>query len=306
MLEANLPSARRARGALALPFVTLLALGALGGCGGATPDATVPPAAEAPAAPTSAAPAVSARDAIHAAVTGPQRKKENVARDAYRHPEETLSFFGIQPGMHVVELWPGTGWYTEILAPIVHDQGALTVTSVDPNGDKPGNKAAAALAKRFADEAALFGKVQVQRIDPPAQLDLGPDGSADAVLTFRNIHDWVRDGYADKVLAACFRVLKPGGVLGVTAHRGKPDADPSIVGKTGYLSEAFVIETVEKAGFKLDAKSEANANPKDVAKDYPEGVWTLPPTYRLGNEDRDKWAAIGESDRMTLRFVKPN
>jgi predicted methyltransferase len=304
MLYANLSSARRARSALALPFVALLALG---GCGGATPDATVPPAPapEASATPTAAAPAVSATDAIHAAVTGPQRSEKNRARDAYRHPEETLAFFGIQPGMHVIELWPGNGWYTEILAPIVHGQGALTVTSVDPNGDKPGNKAAAALAKRFIDEPALFAGVKVQRIEPPAELDFGPDGSADAVLTFRNLHDWVRDGYADKVLAACLRVLKPGGVLGVTDHRGKPDADPSVVGKTGYLSEAYVIEVVEKAGFKLDAKSEVNANPKDVAKEYPEGVWTLPPTLRLGDKDRDKWIAIGESDRMTLRFVKP-
>lgn len=246
--------------------------------------------------------------AIKAAVASPVRSEQNRKRDVYRHPVETLAFFGVKSDTTVLELWPGNGWYTEILAPMLAKKGKLVVTSVDPNGpqDKPAFKAAHDLAERFAAQPDLFGKVQVVRIDPPDHFDFGPDASVDLVLTFRSTHDWVRDGVAEKIYASIFKVLKPGGTLGVVSHRGKPDADPTpaVVGKTGYLSEKFVIDLVEKAGFKLEAKSEINANPKDV-KDYPEGVWTLPPTLRLGDVDKDKWLAIGESDRATLRFSKP-
>jgi predicted methyltransferase len=204
-------------------------------------------------------------------------------------------------------MYPGNGWYTEILAPLLHDHGKLVVTSLDPNGpqDKPGFKGAHDMQERFKAQPDLFGKVQTVRIDPPNSWDLGPEASADMVLTFRSIHDWVRDGFADKVLAAMYRVLKPGGVLGLVAHRSpNASSDPVVVGKAGYLSEPFVTSIVEKAGFKLVGKSDANANPKD-AHDYPEGVWTLPPTLRLGDKNRDLYTTIGESDRMTLRFVKP-
>ncbi|HSQ62936.1 MAG TPA: methyltransferase domain-containing protein [Polyangiaceae bacterium] len=281
----------------------LVAMAIASGCASAQPAPKT--SAEAPAAPT--APAASADDAaIHAAVSAAHRSEQNRARDVWRHPEQTLSFFGLRSDMTVLELWPGTGWYTEILAPMLAQRGKLIVTSVDPDGpqDKPAFRFARQLKERFEKSPELFGKVQTARIDPPEHLDFGPEGSVDLVLTFRSVHDWVRDGYADKVFAAMFKVLKPGGVLGVVAHRGGPDADPAVVGKTGYLSEAYVIGLAQKAGFTLAARSDVNANPKDD-HNHPEGVWTLPPTLRLGDKDKDKYVAVGESDRMTLRFTKP-
>ena len=245
--------------------------------------------------------------AIRSSVAMPHRSEANRKRDVFRHPTETLAFFGVKPDMTVVEMYPGNGWYTEILAPLLRDHGKLVVTSLDPNGpqDKLGFKAAHDMQERFKAQPELFSKVQVARIDPPNSWELGPEGSADMVLTFRSIHDWVRDGFADKVIAAMYKVLKPGGVLGLVAHRSpNASSDPAAVGKSGYLSEPFVISIVEKAGFKLAGKSDVNANPKDV-HDYPEGVWTLPPTLRLGEKNRDLYTTIGESDRMTLRFVKP-
>lgn len=271
---------------------------AFAACTSAPPPAA-PPAPAAPVAPAAE------RAAIQRAVALPHRAGHR-ARDAQRHPVETLSFFGLKGNMTVLELWPGNGWYTEIVAPVVADGGKLIVTSLDPNGDKPGNRFAHELLQRFDHEAWLFGKVQVSRIDPPAQMRVAPEGSVDLALVIRNTHDWVRDGYAPQVYAEIFRAVKPGGTLGVVAHRAKPGAsvDPKAVGKSGYLPEDYVIKLVEGAGFRLEARSEINANPKD-AKDYPEGVWTLPPSYRLGDKDRARYAEIGESDRMTLRFVKP-
>jgi predicted methyltransferase len=249
--------------------------------------------------------------AIRSAAATPFRTEANKKRDVYRHPVETLAFFGVKPDMNVVEMYPGGGWYTEILAPLLRERGKLTVTTIDTSSytggpqDKPGVKGAHDLAERFKTQPDVFGKVTTTLIDPPNSWNLGPDGSADMVLTFRNIHDWVRDGFADKVIAAMYKVLKPGGVLGVEAHRSaNATSDPVAVGKSGYLSEAFVISIVEKAGFKLEGKSDVNANAKDVHQ-YPEGVWTLPPTLRLGDKNRDLYTTIGESDRMTLRFVKP-
>jgi predicted methyltransferase len=248
---------------------------------------------------------VSDEAAIRNTTAMPHRSEANKKRDAYRHPVETLSFFGLRADMTVVEMWPGGGWYTEILAPVLAERGKLVVTSLDPDGpqDKPGFKSAHDLRERFRAEPAVFGKVQTARNDPPATLSLGPDGSADMVLTFRSVHDWVRDGFADQVFAAMFKVLKPGGVLGLEAHRNAK-ADPALAGKTGYLSEDFVIALAKKAGFTLVARSDVNANAKD-AHEWPEGVWTLPPTLRLGDKNRDLYLAIGESDRMTLKFVKP-
>jgi predicted methyltransferase len=235
-------------------------------------------------------------------LAGSHRVEKNRVRDPHRHPAETLTFFGLRDDMTVVELWPGGGWYTEILGPVLKEKGKLVVTGNDPNGpaDAPATKRAKEFADGLVSKADVIGKVELAVIAPPEKLVLGPPGSADLVLTFRNLHGWLNNKYADKVFAAAFAVLKPGGVLGLEEHRGNPGQDP----KSGYVEEAVAIKLAEAAGFKLAEKSEINANPKDT-KDHPEGVWTLPPTLRLGDKDREKYAAIGESDRMTLRFVKP-
>ncbi len=247
-----------------------------------------------------AAPAVAAPDAattakIKSALAGAHRSEKNKVRDPHRHPLETLSFFGLKDNMTVVELWPGGGWYTEVLAPVLAEKGKLVATNTDPS------KGYGKTYKELIDgKKDVFGKVQVAQVVPPDDLNLGAPGSADLVVTFRNLHNWIGAKYADKVLAAAFKVLKPGGTLGIEEHRGKPDQDM----KSGYVPEATAIQLAEAAGFKLVEKSDINNNPKDT-KDYPKGVWTLPPSFREGDKDKDKYAAIGESDRMTLKFVKP-
>jgi predicted methyltransferase len=228
------------------------------------------------------------------------RSEVNRARDPYRHPLQTLDFLGLDPKMTVVELWPGNGWYTEILAPFLAQQGQLIVTNLDPQKSKP----AQLFREKLAANPKVFGQVKVVQIDPPNDLILAPENSVDMVLTFRNIHNWVSAGYAERVYAAAYQALKPGGILGVEEHRAKPGTSWLESAKTGYMSEEEVIAAVEKAGFKLVGKSEINANPKDT-KDYPGGVWTLPPTLSQGEKDRQRYLAIGESDRMTLKFVKP-
>jgi predicted methyltransferase len=273
-------------------------------CGSAKPMPEAPPVEQ---ASTATPPVDTSTDAkLRIAVASPDRPADETARDKWRHPVETLEFFGIRDTMDVVELWPGGGWYTAILAPVVADKGRLVVTNMDPNGpaDDHSTQMAKQYAARLASKPNEFARVEVRVIHPPADVTLGPDGSADAVLTFRNVHNWVGAGIADKVLAAAFRVLKPGGILGVEEHRAKSDADPTKAGDTGYVPEAFVIDLAQKAGFRLEARSEINANPNDT-KDWPKGVWTLPPVLRLGDQDRAKYEAIGESDRMTLRFRKP-
>jgi predicted methyltransferase len=248
-------------------------------------------------APTtaSAAPGGDSAVKLQGVLAMPHRSEANRARDKYRHPQETLGFFGLRDEMTVVELWPGNGWYTEVLAPFLRDKGKLVVTNT-AKGQK--------FAEMLAAKPDIFGKVEVRTIAPPDDINLGPEGSADLVVTFRNIHGWVPGGYEDKVFGAAYRVLKSGGIFGVVEHRAKAGSDPAELKDTGYVPEDFVISKVEKAGFKLAGKSEVNANPKDT-KDYPKGVWTLPPTLRLGDQDKDKYLAIGESDRMTLKFVKP-
>jgi predicted methyltransferase len=243
---------------------------------------------------------------LERAVASPKRSPENRARDAYRHPQQTLAFFGIEPGMRVLELWPGGAWYTEILAELLSPDGRLTITNFDPNGppDAPPTRMARALKDKLAADPARFGAVEVIEVAPPERLSLGEADSYDLVLTFRNNHGWVNGGYHDAMYREIFRVLKPGGVLGVVQHRAQEGVDPIASAKTGYLPESFVIEAARRSGFELAGRSEVNANPRDT-RDHPEGVWTLPPTYRLGEKDREKYAAIGESDRMTLRFVKP-
>ena len=243
--------------------------------------------------------------AVQAVLKGSHRGPGNADRDAFRHPLETLEFFGLKPDMTVVEYGPGEGWFTEILAPVLAKKGKLLLPIGDPNG--PTDKRSTLYAKRikhFLDKSPdLYGKVQTIVIDP-TNMELGNEGKADLALLMRGMHGWQNSGQLAKNLAQTFKVLKPGGIFGVEQHRAKPDAKPEESSKKGYLPEAWVIEKVEAAGFELAAKSEINANPKDT-KDYEEGVWTLPPSYQLKDKDRAKYAAIGESDRMTLKLVKP-
>jgi predicted methyltransferase len=283
-----------------------LCLGVAAGCAAQQAAAPGPPAGGAPVREGGTASAggtdMATSEKLRAALAGAHRSEANRARDVYRHPVETLSFFGLRDDMTVVELWPGGGWYTEVLGPVLKDRGKLIVTSYDPNGppEAYNTKRAKELEALIESKRAVVGNVQVAIVAPPDQLELGPPASADVVLTFRNLHNWITGKIADQVLAAAFRVLKPGGVLGVVEHRARPGQDI----KSGYVEESVAIALAERAGFRLVARSEINANPKDT-KDYPEGVWTLPPTLRLGDRDRAKYLAIGESDRMTLRFVKP-
>jgi predicted methyltransferase len=244
--------------------------------------------------------------ALKAILASPHRKPGNPERDAQRHPVETLTFFGIKPDMTVLEVGAGGGWYTEILAPLLAKKGKLIATGGDPNGpDDQMSTAYGTRLKLFIEQAPeLYGKVQVSYVSPPEKLELAPEGTVDLALVIREMHNWQRREYLDAYLAAIYKALKPGGILGVVAHRAKPDADPKQSAETGYLPEAWLIATIEKAGFKLIEKSEINANPKDT-KDYEEGVWTLPPNFALGDKDREKYQAIGESDRMTLKFAKP-
>jgi len=245
--------------------------------------------------------------ALRAAVAAPSRTPANVARDVYRHPYETLNFFGITPKMTVVELAPGGGWYTEILAPYLREHGKLIAAGnelASPEADE--RKGAERFLARMNANPAVYNKVALGVFAPPRKIDYAPAGSVDMVLTFRNIHNWMEDGPDEvkNVFKAAYTALKPGGVFGVEEHR-LPDGktqDPKA--SSGYMAEAYVISMAEAAGFKLAAKSEVNANPKDTA-DHKGGVWALPPTYTNKDEDRAKYQAIGESNRMTLKFVKP-
>src|SRR5688572_25557565 len=253
------------------------------------------------------APAASAaEDAIAKALAGSHRSEANRARDVHRHPRETLLFFGLEPHMHVVEITPGGGWYTEVLAPVLRDKGRLYAAHyyVDESTHAYYRKGRAAYLEKLAKNPAVYDKVVVTGIDAPKHVDIAPKGSADLVLTFRNVHNWTEAGNDEAMFKAFFDALKPGGVLGVVEHRAKDGTSVRDMRRTGYMAEAYVIGLAEKAGFKLTAKSEVNANPKDT-KDHPRGVWSLPPTLRGGTDDRDRFLAIGESDRMTLRFVRP-
>lgn len=239
-----------------------------------------------------------------AVVAGKHRRPASPERDHDRHPVETFDFYGIQPNMTVVELAPGEGWFTELIAPLLAKRGKLLCTNTDPNGPK--EERTTFYGQRFKGflerSPEVYGKVETI-VFTPAAPKLGLDGKADMVLMMRAMHGIVNAGKLDVWLGEVHKALKPKGIFAIEQHRAKPDAKPEESAKNGYLPEAWVIERVEAAGFKLAAKSEINANPSDT-KDYPEGVWTLPPTYRLGDQDRAKYAAIGESDRMTLRFVK--
>jgi len=242
-----------------------------------------------------------ADDALKAVIGG-EHRVENAKRDAYRHPYETLSFFGIKPNMTVVELVPSGGWYTEILAPYLREKGKYIGAG---EAIEPGKRYGAAFKKKLDSNPALFDKAVPAVFEPPTRYEIAPANSVDMVLTFRNLHNWV--GAGDEAVAKTFKeihkVLKPGGVLGVVDHRLPGAMKQDEKASSGYVHEAYVIKMAESAGFKLAGKSEINANPKDKA-DHEKGVWTLPPVLANKDKDREKYVAIGESDRMTLKFVK--
>jgi predicted methyltransferase len=256
------------------------------------------------AAGSSAAPVDEA--ALRLLAEGTHRAAGHAARNVYRHPVETLTFFGLEPNMTVVEIAPGgAGWYTEIIAPYLKASGTYYAASYDPLSPVDYyRRNARTLQDKLAERLDLYGHTILTVFAPPAKTDIAPPGSADLVVSFRNVHNWMEDSAADAAFAAFHRALKPGGVLGIVEHRGDPNRPQDPQAASGYVREDVVIAMAERAGFKLDARSEINANPKDD-RDHPEGVWTLPPNLALGDKDRAKYAAIGESDRMTLRFRKP-
>ncbi len=243
--------------------------------------------------------------ALRTAIGGDHRTPANVARDRHRHPFETLAFFGVEPDDTVVEIWPGGGWYTEILAPYLASGGG-TLYAVAPDWGRNG------VTKLKEAKPDLYGKVEVADFPAfDAQANRVPDGSADVVLTFRNVHNWRmgyrrddKQDYAPEAFRQVFAMLKPGGVFGIVDHRLPESADAERERSSGYIKTSTIRQLAEAAGFRFVEASEVNANPKDTA-DWPDGVWTLPPVLRLKDQDRDKYLAIGESDRMTLKFVKP-
>ncbi|HAT29634.1 MAG TPA: methyltransferase [Janthinobacterium sp.] len=251
--------------------------------------------------------AAHADDALKAAIAGARRAPANAARDGARHPYETLAFFGIRPDMTVVELVPGAGWYTEILAPYLRQHGQLITAGNDPQSASDGARRGAARFRQKLDaNPAVYDKVRLGVFEPPANYRIAPKGSVDMVLTFRNMHNWVPAGDAKLkiLLANVYDSLKPGGVFGVVDHRLPTARIQDAEASSGYLHQDYVIKLVESAGFKLAASAKINANARDLA-DHPGGVWALPPTYANKDADRAAYGAIGESDRMTLKFVKP-
>jgi len=243
--------------------------------------------------------------ALKTIIAGAHRADADKVRDQYRHPLETLTWFGIKDNMTVVEVWPGGGWYTDILAPFLKEHGVYYAATFDSEGEPEYRRTNVQKYKdKLAAKPDLFGKARMSVLAPPAKTDIAPEGSADMVLTFRNVHNWMADGQAEAVFKAMFKALKPGGVLGVVEHRGNPNTPQDPKAASGYVREDYVIKLAEDAGFKLVDRSEINANPRDT-KDYAQGVWTLPPVLRMKDVDKEKYLAIGESDRMTLKFVKP-
>lgn len=242
------------------------------------------------------------------AVDSPLRNDEQRQRDIYRHPLETLQFFAVEPNMSVVEISPGGGWYSNILAPYLKDNGQLYAAHfyIDENTRPYFKQSRQAFEQKVAENKS-YNKVIVTSFDPINALEVAPKGTVDRVLTFRNIHNWyMRQGEQGihNAFLAFFTALKSGGVLGIVEHRLPENADDDMQQSSGYMKQSYVIKMAEKVGFKLLDSSEINANPKDNAH-HPKGVWTLPPRLRLGEQDKEKYLAIGESDRMTLKFIKP-
>jgi len=248
---------------------------------------------------------------LEAAVAGPWRAAADRARDPFRHPAQSLAFWDLKPGQTVVEFWPGAGWYSDIVAPFLAATGGRFYAADLEAADPQGRAMVEAYRRRLTDNPGLYGKVQFTAFGP-ASGPVAPAGSADLVLFLRNLHNWMAAGLAEKAFRDAFAALKPGGVLGVEEHRADPAATPDPTASSGYVPQAYVIQLAQEAGFVLGAASEINANPKD-RHDHPFGVWTLPPVRRSSARgqpddpkfDHAKYDAIGESDRMTLKFVKP-
>ncbi len=248
------------------------------------------------AAPASVDPALSA------AVASPARTPAFAARDSARHPAEELTFFGIAPKQTVVELWPGGGYWTEILGAYLASGGHYYVALPVASGEEE-SAGATHWRARMAAEGSRLGKIQETALGPD-HFEIAPPGSADLVLTFRNLHNWMEAGFADQALAACFRALKAGGILGIEEHRGRNDVAQDPKAKNGYVRQDYTIALAKKAGFVLAGSSEINANPRDT-KDWVDGVWTLPPTLSQGDKDKDRYLAVGEADNFVLKFRKP-
>ncbi len=240
--------------------------------------------------------------ALVSAVASPARSPTAVARDPARHPIEELTFFGLAPTMTVVELWPGGGYWTDILGPYLTSQGHYYIALPAP-GDAEEDASVKRLHARIAEEKGRLGTLHETMLGA-GHFDIAPAGSADLVLTFRNLHNWMYDGYADQALAASFKALKPGGILGIEEHRGRNDQPQDPKAKNGYVRQDYTIALAKKAGFEFVAASEVNANPRDT-KDWVDGVWTLPPTLSQGEKDRARYVAIGEADNFVLKFRKP-
>ena len=234
---------------------------------------------------------------------GSWRTPTFVARDTARHPVEELTFFGLKPDMTVVEIWPSGGYWTEILAPYLHDHGAYYAAILPRALSDRTAKAADAFQAKLNADSSIYGNVRVSEFGKNLS-NIAPAGSADMVVTFRNLHNWIEDGSADQALAVFYKALKPGGILGIEDHRGAADKPQDPKAESGYVRQDYAIELVKKAGFEFVGSSEVDANPKDT-KDYPEGVWTLPPDLTLGDKDRAKYVAIGEADNFVLKFRKP-
>lgn len=244
---------------------------------------------------------------LQQAVDAASRSPENKTRDEFRNPAETLDFFDVQPHMTVIEIWPGAGWYTEILAPYLYTEGTYYAAHFPEDSESTYFSEARGRFAQFLQSSAIYDNVQVTTFMPGSEHEIAPEGSADRVLTFRNLHNWyMRNGEEGMKNAfdAFYAALRPGGILGVVDHRLPEDRDDEQVSTSGYMKQSWAVKYAEKAGFELVASSEINANPADTA-DYADGVWTLPPTMRRGEEDAERYQNIGESDRFTLKFRKP-
>lgn len=238
-------------------------------------------------------------------IAADHRSEANIARNQYRNPVETLAFFGLESGMTVVEILPGGGWYTEILAPFLKSNGQYYAAHFSPNGT-PSYQSPALMRfqSKLADNPDVYGETTITHLNPPYATYIAPPESADLALTFRNVHNWIMAGTQHEHFDTFYKAVKPGGILGVVEHRAPEGSSMEFMSTSGYVTQDYVIELAEEAGFEFVESAEINANPDD-RKDYPRGVWTLPPTLQLGEEGRDEYLAIGESDRMTLKFRKP-
>lgn len=246
------------------------------------------------------------QEQLRQAVGSSHRSISNVMRDAGRNPEQTLAFFAVEPHHRVVEIWPGGGWYTEILAPLLREEGRYIAAHFDPTSEvEYFRRSLAAFEEKLADSPDAYDKVELTVLNFDPQTPIAPPESADRVLTFRNVHNWLAQGreQAALVFSKMHAALKPGGMLGLVEHRARIGTDLETMVRTGYVTEELIVELAEEAGFELVARSPVNQNSQDTT-DHPEGVWTLPPTLRLGDENRAQYLAIGESDRMTLLFIR--